>query len=174
MDVAFAMSLTTPFMMELGFSKTDIGVVLKGVGVAATIIGALLGGALLIKWGIKKSLWVFGILQAASGFSFFLLARAGHSYPMMINAICIENICSGLATAAFSAFMMNLCDKRYTATQYALLTSFMAVTRIFVQTPSGYIAKGVGWEFYFIISILISIPGLLLLLRYDKWQSHQV
>jgi PAT family beta-lactamase induction signal transducer AmpG len=171
MDVAFAMALTTPFMMDLGFSKTDVGAVLKGVGLIATIGGSLVGGALLIKWGIKKSLWVFGIFQALSGFSFYMLARLGHNYPMMMTAICVENICSGLATSAFTAFMMNLCDKRFTATQYALLTSFMAVTRIMVQTPSGYIVKSLGWEMYFIVSILISIPGLLLLTRYDKWEG---
>jgi PAT family beta-lactamase induction signal transducer AmpG len=173
-DVAFAMALTTPFMMELGFTKTDVGAVLKGVGLIATIIGTLMGGALLSKWGIKKSLWIFGIFQAASGFTFFLLAKIGHSYPMMVAAISVENICSGLGTAAFTAFMMNICDKRYTATQFALLTSFMALTRIMVSTPSGFIAEKVGWEMYFIISILISIPGLLLLLRYDKWQQHSV
>ena len=171
MDVAFAMALTTPFMMELGFSKTDVGAVTKGVGLVATIVGTLMGGALLSKWGIKKSLWVFGIMQALSGFSFFLLARMGHSYPMMMAAICVENICSGLATAAFTAFMMNLCDKRFTATQYALLTSFMAITRIMVQAPSGFIVKSLGWEMYFIVSIIISIPGLLMLTRFDKWES---
>jgi PAT family beta-lactamase induction signal transducer AmpG len=171
-DVAFAMALTTPFMMELGFTKTDVGTVLKGVGLIATIVGTLMGGALLSKWGIKKSLWVFGILQAVSGLTFFMLAKVGHSYPMMVAAIGVENICSGLATAAFTAFMMSICDKRYTATQFALLTSFMALTRIMVSTPSGFIAERVGWEMYFIISILISIPGLLLLLRYDKWQQH--
>ena len=172
LDVAFAMALTTPFMMDLGFSKTDIGAVLKGVGMFATIGGTLLGGALLSKWGIKKSLWVFGIIQALSGFSFYILAHVGKNYAVMMTAVCIENICSGLATSAFTAFMMNICDKRYTATQFALLTSFMAITRTLVATPSGFIQQGVGWEMYFIISILISIPGLLLLLRYDKWQVH--
>lgn len=172
LDVAFAMALTTPFMMDLGFSKTDIGAVLKGVGMFATIGGTLLGGALLSKWGIKKSLWIFGIVQALSGFSFYILAHVGKNYPVMMAAVCIENICSGLATSAFTAFMMNICDKRYTATQFALLTSFMAITRTLVATPSGFIQKGVGWEMYFIISILISIPGLVLLLRYNKWQVH--
>ena len=172
LDVAFAMALTTPFMMDLGFTKTDVGAVLKGVGLIATIGGTLAGGALLTKWGIKKSLWVFGIVQGISGFTFFILAKVGHNYPIMMTAICFENICSGLATAAFTAFMMNMCDKRFTATQYALLTSFMALTRIMVQTPSGYIAKNMGWEMYFILSIIISIPGLLLLFRYDKWQQH--
>jgi PAT family beta-lactamase induction signal transducer AmpG len=172
LDVAFAMALTTPFMMDLGFTKTDIGAVLKGVGMFATIGGTLMGGALLSRWGIKKSLWIFGIVQALSGFSFFVLARVGHSYPMMMTAVCVENICSGLATAAFTAFMMNICDKRYTATQFALLTSFMALTRTVVQTPSGFIMKSLGWEMYFIVSILISIPGLILLTRYNKWQVH--
>jgi PAT family beta-lactamase induction signal transducer AmpG len=171
LDVAFAMALTTPFMMDLGFTKTDVGAVLKGVGLIATIVGTLVGGALLSRWGIKKSLWTFGIIQGVSGFTFFILAKVGHNYPMMMTAICVENICSGLATAAFTAFMMNMCDKRFTATQYALLTSFMALTRIIVQTPSGFVAQNLGWPTYFIISIVISIPGLLLLLRYDKWQQ---
>ena len=174
LDVAFAMAFTTPFMMDLGFTKTEIGAVLKGAGLVATIIGTLTGGALMLKWSIKKSLWIFGILQAVSGFTFYMLAHVGHNYPLMWSAIIVENICSGLGTSAFAAFMMRICDKRYTATQYALLTSFMALTRILVQAPSGFIQEKVGWEMYFIISILISIPGLLLLTRFDKWHSHHV
>jgi PAT family beta-lactamase induction signal transducer AmpG len=170
LDVAFAMAFTTPFMMDLGFTKTEIGAVLKGAGLVATILGTLSGGALMTKWSIKKSLWVFGILQAVSGLTFFALALLGHNYPVMWLSIIVENICSGLGTSAFAAFMMNICDKRYTATQYALLTSFMALTRILVQTPSGFIQEKVGWPIYFIISILISIPGLILLTRYNKWQ----
>lgn len=172
LDVAFAMAFTTPFMMDLGFTKTEIGTVLKVAGLIATILGTLAGGALMTKWSIQKSLWVFGIIQAISGLTFFSLALIGHNYPMMWAAIIVENICSGLGTAAFSAFMMSICDKRYTATQFALLTSFMALTRILVQTPSGFIQEKVGWPMYFIISILISIPGLILLLRYNKWQRH--
>ena len=172
LDVAFAMAFTTPFMMDLGFTKSEIGAVLKGAGLIATIVGTLTGGALMTRWTIKKSLWVFGLLQAISGLTFFALATIGHNYPVMWASIIVENICSGLGTAAFAAFMMNICDKRYTATQYALLTSFMALTRILVQAPSGFIQEKVGWPIYFIISILISIPGLLLLTRYDKWQSH--
>ena len=92
----------------------------------------------------------------------------------MISAITIENFCSGLGTSAFTAFMMRIVDKRYTAAQYALLTSFMALTRTMVQAPSGFVQKAYGWEAYFLISIIISIPGLLLLLRYDKWQLDHV
>ncbi len=170
-DVAMALAMTTPFMLELGFTKTDIGAVTKAFGLVATIFGTLAGGALMTRWGIKRSLWVFGFTQALSGLSFIMLARLGHNYPMMVTAITVENVCSGLATAAFAAFIMSICDKRYTATQYALLTSFMALTRVLVGTPTGWIAKTTGWEIYFVISTLIAIPGLLLLTRFDRWQG---
>lgn len=173
-DVAFAMALTTNFMMSLGFTKTDVAAVLKGAGLFATIGGTLVGGAFMTRYGIKKSLWTFGIIQAVSGFTFYLLAHVGKNYPLMVASITIENFCSGLATAAFTAFMMRIVDKRFTAAQYALLTSFMALTRTMVQTPSGYVKEAFGWEWYFIISVIISIPGLLLLTRYNKWQLDHV
>ncbi len=170
-DVALAMALSTPFMLDLGFTKTDVGAVLKSFGLVATIVGGLIGGAFMTKISIKKALWIFGILQGVSGASFMILARLGHNYTAMVTAVTIENVCSGLGTAAFSAFIMSLCNKKYTATQYALLTSVMAVTRVLVGAPSGYLQKAVGWEMYFLISILIAIPGLLLLLRYDTWMA---
>jgi len=90
---------------------------------------------------------------------------------MMVAAIGIENLCSGMGTAAYAAFLMSLCDKRFTATQYALLTSLMAVTRVVAGAPSGVLAKAYGWETYFLVSALAAIPGLLLLLRYDQWKG---
>lgn len=169
LDVALTLALTTPFMLGLGFTKTDIGAVTKGFGVAATIVGALIGGALMARLTMKRSLWIFGISQALSGLSFMLLARLGHDYPMMVTAIAVENVCSGLGIAAFSAFMMSLCEKRFTATQYALLSSFMALTRYVAGAPSGFLVKGLGWEGYFLLCAFAGIPGLLLLTRYDKW-----
>lgn len=171
LDVALAMAITTPFMLDLGFTKTDVGAVLKTFGLVATIVGTLIGGGLMTKIGIKKALWIFGIVQGISGASFMMLARLGHNYTAMVVAVTVENVCSGLGTAAFSAFIMSLCNKKYTATQYALLTSVMAVTRVLIGAPSGYLQKAVGWETYFLISIVIAIPGLLLLLRYDKWMG---
>jgi PAT family beta-lactamase induction signal transducer AmpG len=168
-----AAALTTPFIMSLGFTKTDIGTVTNGFGMIATIIGTLIGGALMVKFGVKVSLWVFGLLQAVSNLMFMFLARAGHDYSVMVSAITIENLCGGMSTAAYSAFMMTLCDKRFTATQYALLTSLMAVTRVIASAPSGFLAKAVGWEEYFLISTFLAIPGLLLLLRYDAWTRPQ-
>jgi len=171
LDVVMATALTTPFMLELGFTKTDIGAVTKGFGMAATIIGTLVGGAVVARTGMKASLWIFGVLQSVSTLSFLALARLGHHYPMMVTAIGLENLCSGMGTAAYAAFLMSLCDKRFTATQYALLTSLMALTRVIVGAPTGYIAKTFGWEQYFLISALAAIPGLLLLLRYPRWTA---
>jgi PAT family beta-lactamase induction signal transducer AmpG len=169
LDVVMALALVTPFLLELGFTKTDIGAVTKGLGMAATIVGTLAGGAVVARAGMKASLWIFGVLQSVSTLSFLVLARLGHHYPMMVAAIGIENLCSGMGTAAYAAFLMSLCDKRFTATQYALLTSLMAVTRVVAGAPTGFLAKAYGWETYFLVSALAAIPGLLLLLRYDRW-----
>jgi MFS transporter, PAT family, beta-lactamase induction signal transducer AmpG len=163
------MAMTTPFLLEIGFSMTDIGAVTKGFGLVATLLGTLTGGALMVRLGMKRSLWVFGLSQGVSGISFMALAHLGHHYPMLVTAIAVENFCSGMGTAAFTAFLMTLCDKRFSATQYALLTSMMGLSRVLGGAPTGYLAKAVGWETYFLISVLAMIPGLLLLTRYSKW-----
>jgi len=171
-DVATGM-MTTPFMIQVGFTRTDIGAVNKGFGLIATIIGGLAGGALMMRLGLKRSLWVFGGLQAGSNLMFMLLAIAGKNYPVMVTAIAIENLSGGLGTAAFSAFLMSQCNQRFTATQYALLTSLMAVARVLIGAPTGWMAKNLGWETYFLVTTLLAIPGLLLLLRYDRWQPQK-
>jgi PAT family beta-lactamase induction signal transducer AmpG len=169
LDVVMANALTTPFLLQLGFTKTDIGAVTKGAGMIATILGAFVGGGFVAKWGMNRSLWVFGILQAASGLSFTLLAHLGHHYPMMVTAIGVENLCSGMGTAAYAAFLMSLCDKRFSATQYALLTSLMALTRVVVGAPTGFLVEAVGWESYFVLSTFAGAPALLLLLTFPRW-----
>src|SRR5713226_9182654 len=100
------MAMTTPFLLEIGFTKTDIGAVTKGFGLVATLLGTLTGGALMVRLGMQRSLWLFGWSQGVSGLSFMLLAHLGHHYPMMVIAIAVENFCSGMGTAAFTAFMM--------------------------------------------------------------------
>ncbi len=172
LDVVMATALTTPFMLELGFSKTDIGAVTKGLGMAATILGSLTGGAVVARAGMKASLWIFGVLQSVSTLAFVALAHLGHHYPAMVAAIGLENLCSGMGTAAYAAFIMSLCNKRFTATQYALLTSLMAITRVFVGAPTGYLARAVGWESYFLLSALAAAPGLVLLLGYSRWAER--
>lgn len=171
LDVVIGVMMMTPFLLELGFTRTDIGAVGKGFGLISTIIGALTGGVIMARIGMKKALWAFGIGQGFSNLTFLALAQVGYNYPLMVAAIALENLCSGLGTAAFLGFIMSLCDKRFTATQYAVLSSVMALTRVFAGAPTGYMAKHLGWEMYYLVSTLVMIPGLLLLLRYDQWHK---
>jgi PAT family beta-lactamase induction signal transducer AmpG len=170
-DSVIAFAMMTPFMLDLGFTKTDIGAVTKGFGLIATLAGTFVGGAATVSLGLGRALWAFGIAQGISGACFMLLARLGHHYPMMVTAIAAENFFSGAGTAVFAAFLMSICDKRFTATQYALLSSVMAITRVVGGAPTGWMAKYFGWETYFLISILAMIPGLILLTQYSRWEQ---
>jgi PAT family beta-lactamase induction signal transducer AmpG len=165
-------AITTPFFLDIGFSKTEIGAVVKFFGFWATIAGALAGGALMVRIGIRRSLWVFGLLQAVSTAGFAVLARLGHSIPALSAVIAFENLCSGMGTAAFVAFMASITNKKFTATQYALLSSLMGVPRVIAAAPTGFIAKNLGWEGFFIGCVLIAIPGMLLLMRFAPWTSE--
>ncbi len=171
-DAALVQWGMTPFLMSPGekFSKTDIGVIKQGVGIFATLVGGGIGGAVLARTSIRRALWIFGLLQGLAGLSFTLLALLGHNYPMMVTAIVVENVCGGMATSAFVGFLMGLCDKRFTATQYALLSSPMALCVILAGVGGGWFAKQAGWPIYFVAATLVAIPGLLLLLRYNSWQ----
>lgn len=162
---SMAAAMATPFYLDIGFSTTEIGVVVKLVGFWATIAGALFGGILTLKIGMYASLWVFGILQAISTACFSLLAHFGHSIPALTAVIGFENLSSGMGTVAFVAFMAMMTDKRFTATQYALLSSLMGIPRVFAAAPTGFAVKYMGWEAFFIACALIAIPGLLILLK---------
>jgi PAT family beta-lactamase induction signal transducer AmpG len=170
-DVVMAVALTTPFMLDLGFSYTDIGAVTKSVGIIATIVGSLAGGALMVPLGLYRSLWVFGLFQGISTFAFMALAHVGHVYPAMVTAIAAENFCSGMGNTAYFAFVMSICDKRFTATQFALFSSIMALTRVVGGAPTGFMVKALGWETFFFVCLFAMIPGLLLLFRYPRWQK---
>jgi len=164
---SMAAAMATPFYLDIGYSNTQIGTVVKLFGFWATIAGAFLGGVLTLRIGIYRGLWVFGILQAVSTACFALLPRFGHSIPALGAVIGFENLSSGMGTAAFVAFMALLTDKRFTATQYALLSSLMGVPRVLASAPTGYLAKYLGWPHFFISCALIAIPGLLILLKTD-------
>jgi PAT family beta-lactamase induction signal transducer AmpG len=166
-----ASAITAPFYLDIGFTKTEIGTVVKIFGIWAMIIGAIFGGTLMIRLGINKSLWIFGFLQAISTAGFALLAHIGNSVIALSAVIAFENISSGMGTAAFMAFMASITDKRFTATQLALLTSLMAIPRAVISAPTGYFAKVMGWEIFFISCAFAAIPGMLLLLRFVPWKS---
>jgi len=166
-----AANMTTPFILKIGFSKTDLAVVAKTFGIIAIIVGGLLGGILLLRMGLHSALWIFGILQACSTLAFSVLASAGHKYSVLVATVAFENFTSGMGASAFIAFMASLCNKRFTATQYALLSSLMGIPRVIIASPTGYLAERVGWVHFFVFCTLVAIPGLALLFRYKAWQE---
>jgi PAT family beta-lactamase induction signal transducer AmpG len=164
---SMAGSMTTPFILSLGFTKTDIATIVKIFGVIATVSGGFLGGYLLIRLGLKKSLFVFGIFQMLSTFVFSWLALNGKNYELLTFTIIFENSTAGMGSAAFTAFMAKLCDVRFTATQFALLTSLMAIPRVLISASTGFLAESLGWPNFFILCGLIAVPGLYLLKNFD-------
>lgn len=171
---ALAASLMTTFLLDIGFSKTEIAAIAKTVGLAATLAGALAGGSLMLSLGLLRSLWLFGALQAISNLCFAALAQLGHSPELYFAAVVVENICGGMGTAAYTAFLMSLCNQRYTATQYALLTSLMALTRTLATAPSGYLAETAGWVGFYLLSTAAALPGLLALAWITRLNKNPV
>jgi PAT family beta-lactamase induction signal transducer AmpG len=161
---AFAGSLTTAFLIRgVDFTPTEVGAINKGMGLAATLVGVVFGGVLMTKWGLFKSLLAFGILQAISNLTFMWLASIGKDYSVMILAVGFENLAGGMGTAAFVALLMAMCDKRFTASQFALLSALAAVGRVYVGPASGYMVESIGWVTFFGFTFLVALPGLFLL-----------
>jgi PAT family beta-lactamase induction signal transducer AmpG len=166
---AYAGTLTTAFLIRgVGFSPAEVGTINKGLGLVSLILGAMVGGTWMVRLGLYRSLMFFGILQAVSNLSFMVLSWLGKSYAMLIFTVAFENVCGGMGTAAFVALLMALCDHRYTATQYALLSSLAALGRIFVAPTSGYVVESVGWALFFLLTAVTALPGLGMLWRYKK------
>jgi len=161
---AFAGSLTTAFLIRgVDFTATEVGAINKGMGLAATLIGVVFGGVLMAKLGLFRSLMMFGILQAISNLTFMWLASIGKSYTVMVLAVGFENLAGGMGTAAFVALLMAMCDKRFTASQFALLSALAAVGRVYVGPASGYMVESIGWVTFFGFTFLVALPGLILL-----------
>lgn len=164
-------NMSTPFLLQTGFSQTDLGVIRGGMGLIATLVGTLVGGSVMSKLGIYKSLWIFGGLQCLSNLGYLAIAFFGKNYDLLVLSINIENFCGGMGTAAYVAYLMSLCNPSFTATQYALLSSLMAVSRDILIAPAGKIVELTGWTNFMIISIVAAIPGLLLLPLVAPWNT---
>ena len=184
---SFAGSLLTPFLLtSMAFTSAEVGVVNKVIGLWLTIGGALLGGALMLGLGLWRSLLAFGVLQMASNLGFWWLAAMGKgslgsvmlpafdwwfvklaaATPVdgsLLLVVAFENLSGGMGTAAFVAFLMSLCNQRYTATQFALLSAFASVGRVWVGPMAGVLAESIGWPTFFLVSTLAAVPGLCLL-----------
>ncbi len=161
---ALATSLMTNFLLHgLGFSLTQVGLAYKSVALIATVLGAFVGGVLLVRLAMYRSLLLFGVAQAFSTLTFMLLAITGKSFGLMIGAIFIENFCSGMGTAAFIAFLMSLCHQQYTATQYAYLSALASIGRVILGPIAGLMVTHWGWIHFYAWAFILSFPGLILL-----------
>lgn len=161
---AFAASLTTTFLIRgVGFSAGDVGLVNKTLGLLATIIGALYGGVLMQRLSLFRALMIFGVLQAVSNFAYWLLAVTPPHLWSMASAVFIENLCGGMGTAAFVALLMTLCNKSFSATQFALLSALSAVGRVYVGPAAGWLVEIWGWPVFYAFTVVAAVPGLLLL-----------
>jgi PAT family beta-lactamase induction signal transducer AmpG len=164
-------SMTAPFYVDLNYTKTEIGTVVKLFGFWAIMGGSFLGGIIMLKIGINRSLWIFGVLQAVSTAGFAVLSVIGHQVAALAAVIAFENLSAGMGTAAYAGFMASITNKKFTATQYALLTSLMGVPRVVASAGTGYLAEYLGWSGFFVFCTLIAIPGMLLLLKFAPWNS---
>ena len=176
-NMAGAMNI--PFILKMGFSKTEYFVIVKGIGMLGLFGGVLIGGAVMIRLGIARSLWVFGVLQGVSTACFALLTLIDHetlfweSYRngLLAAIVCFEFFATGLGQAAYATYMAVKTNRQFTATQYALLTSLMAVPGALAAMITGYMAEFFGWGDFYLICALLAIPGLLLLLRLAPWNA---
>ena len=165
---AFAGRLTTTFLLRhLEFSLVDVGSINKALGLAASIIGAIYGGVIVYRFGLYRSLLYFGVLQALTNLGFFVLSLFEKNYFGLVAVIGLENLAGGMGTAAFIAFLMNICNKSYTATQFAILTAVASLGRVFSGPPSGFLVEAYGWSWFFIFSFLVALPSIVVLRIYN-------
>jgi PAT family beta-lactamase induction signal transducer AmpG len=173
-------ALATPFYLDMGFSKSQIGLIAKNAGLWPAVIGALLGGIWMLKLGINRALWLFGVVQVVSIFGFYWLATLGHQADITATnlmqlafVIGLEAMGVGLGTAAFVAYIAHTTHPAYTATQFALFTSLAAVPRTFVNATAGWLVDQMGWSGFFLLCAALAIPGMLLLLKVAPWGETQ-
>ena len=170
-------ALATPFYLDMGYTKTEIGIIAKNAGLWPAVAGGILGGVWMLKLGINRALWVFGVVQAVTILGFLGLAWVGaaESTParLILLALVIgsEAIGVGLGTTAFVAFMARTTHPAYTATQLALFTSLMAVPRTVINAGAGWLVEQMGWPGFFALCFLLALPGMLLLLRVAPWHE---
>lgn len=165
---AFIGTMTNPFLLEIGFTKTQVGEIVKIYGTAATIIGTFAGGSLIVRFGALRILFLAGLLHGATNLCYVWQSFAGADSHVLAISTTLENFTGGIAASAFVAYLSNLCNVHYTATQYALLSSLSALGRTWFSTPAGYVAKHFGWNWFFALSALLALPGLLLIILLNR------
>ena len=169
---SMATALATPFYLDMGYSKSEIGLIAKNAGLWASVAGGLLGGLWMLQLGINRALWIFGVVQLGSILGFVWLSGNDASLWALGLVIAFEALGVGLGTAAFTAFIARETDPRYTATQFALFTSLAAVPRTVVNASTGYLVAWCGWQNFFWLCTLLAIPGMVLLLKVAPWKAE--
>ncbi|MBV8467176.1 MAG: AmpG family muropeptide MFS transporter [Burkholderiales bacterium] len=169
---AMATSLATPFYLDLGFSKTEIGLVAKHAALWPSVAGGLLGGLWMVRLGVNRALWLFGLVQLFSILGFAWLAGVGHHTFALAMVIGVEAIGVGLGATALVAFIARTTNPRYTATQFALFTTLATLARAVLSSSAGYLVKAMGWQHYFWFCFALAIPGMLLLFRVAPWGAQ--
>ncbi len=167
-----ATALSTPFYLDLGFDTTEIGLVAKHAALWPSIFGGLLGGLIMVKTGINRALWLFGVVQLVSILGFAVLASQGPLLWLLALVIAFEYLGVGLGTAAFLAFMFRETNKAFAASQIALLTALAALPRTFANASTGFIVESVGWVDFFLLCTLMAVPGMLLLYWVAPWSAE--
>jgi PAT family beta-lactamase induction signal transducer AmpG len=168
-----ATALATPFYLDMGYSKTEIGTVAKFAGLWAVLAGATIGGLLMLKLSINRALWLFGLVQLLTIIPFIWLSQAGHTLGGLFVVVSGEYLAIGLGTVALTAFMARETSKAFTATQFALFSSLIAVPRTLANATTGFIVEAVGWTQFFIICTILAIPGMLMLLKVAPWTEKK-
>ena len=172
---SMATALATPFYLDMGFTKTDIGLIAKNAGLWPSVIGGLVGGLWMVRIGINRALWMFGAVQIVSILGFAGLAYVNRpDRPLLAVVIAFEALGVGLGTAAFAAYIARATDPRYTATQYALFTSLAAVPRTVVNASTGWIVEHTGWLDFYLLCSVLALPGMLLLVRAAPWRGDRI
>jgi len=176
---SMATALATPFYLDMGYAKSDIGLVAKHAGLWPAVIGGLLGGLWMVSLGINRALWLFGVVQVVSIFGFAWLSSLGPqavidgaALARLAVVIGFEALGVGLGTAAFVAFIARATHPVYTATQFALFTSLAAVPRTFVNAATGWLVEWMGWMSFFLLCVALALPGMALLVKVAPWRAN--
>lgn len=172
MSDAYMGPMAYPFYDDIGFSRSEIAAASKIYGMIATIAGSFIGGMVLNKMGMFRGLMLCGILQSLTNLVYVLLSYAGHNFAILSMTVAVDNIAGGMSSIALVAYLSALCNKKYTATQYALLSSLMTFARDIFSSTSGYMAHMMDWEEFFIITTVMGIPAILLLIRLMRFNRR--
>jgi len=169
---SMATALATPFYLDMGFSKTEIGLVAKNVGLWTSLVGGIVGGLWMVRIGINRALWLFGAVQVVAilGFAWLAYVHAANLW-LLGTVIGFEALGVGLGTVAFTAYIARATDPRYTATQFALMTSLAVVPRVLINATTGWIVERIGWFDFFLLCTVLALPGMALLLRVAPWRG---